>query len=287
MKRFLATIGAVWVAISGMAQLYAFSINGRVQVQRENTWQDVFVADILHEDDLLTTEEYGHIVILDRDNNKKYSIQSRIPQTIQSLIKSQGQNAPTLSKEYIQRLYMHLLGYDSGTDVAQQPQGFTYRSENIDLSIAHALVQKSTTKKVDFLLLDQYTLQPVQHVEEGQTVIFQIENHTNLPLYTNIVDRDPAGEKFVLLPVSKIDSLSDVYIPPQSIIRLPSLPVSFAPAGTSDELTLMAHTEPFNISQVLRMAQTEMASPTANNVSLEEPVDMGYVSIHFIDILKP
>lgn len=288
MKRFLATIGAVFVAISGMAQLYAFSINGRAQVQRENTWQDVFLADILHEDDLLTTEEYGHIVILDRNNNKKYSIQSRIPQTIQSLIKSQGENAPTLPKEYIQRLYVLLLGYDSEEAYESQgPQGFTYRSENIDLSIAHALVQKSTTKKVDFLLLDQYTLQPVQHVEEGQTVIFQIENHTNLPLYTNIIDRDPAGEKFVLLPVSKIDSLSDVYIPPQSIIRLLSLPVSFAPAGTSDELTLMAHTEPFNIAQVLRMAQTEMANPTANNVSLEEPVDMGYVSTHFIDILKP
>ncbi len=287
MKRFLATIGAVFVAISGIAQLYAFSINGRAQVQRENTCHDVFVADILHEDDLLTTEEYGHIVILDRDNNKKYSIQSRLPQTVQSLIKSQGENAPTLPKEYIQRLYVHLLGYDSGENEPQALQGITYRSESIDLSIAHALVQKSATKRVDFQLLDKYTLEPVRNVEEGQTVIFQIENHTNLPLYTNIIDRDPAGEKFVLLPVSKIDSLSDVYIPPQSIIRLPSLPVSFAPAGTSDELTLMAHTEPFNIAQVLRMAQTEMANPTANNVSLEEPVDMGYVSTHFIDILKP
>ena len=287
MKRFLVTIGVLFVALSVTAQLYVFSLNGRVQVQHADMWHDVYVAERLQEDDLLTTEEYGNIVILDRNKNKKYSIQSHHPQTIQSLISSQGANAPTLPKEYIQRLYVHLLGYDTeGSDEGQGSQGIRYRSESIDLSIAHALVQKSTTKKVDFLLLDQYTLEPVRQVEEGQRVIFQIENHTNLPLYTTIIDRDSKGEDCVLLPVSKIDSLSDVYLPPQATIRLATLPVSFAPAGTSDELTLIAHSDPFNASEVLRMVQTEMANPATHDISLEEPVDMGYVSMKYIDIIN-
>ena len=73
MKRFFSTISAFLVAASAMAQLYAFALNGKAQIQREDSLRDVFVADLLMEDDLLTTEEYGYIVILDRKNNKKYS----------------------------------------------------------------------------------------------------------------------------------------------------------------------------------------------------------------------
>lgn len=286
MKRLVATISVMFVAISAMAQLYAYAINGRSQIQRNGLSRDVFVADVLLEDDLLTTEEYGYIVILDRKHNKKYSLQSPFPQSIQSLIASQGEKAQTLPKDYIQRLYVLLLGYASEdlTDL-QDTEGTTYRSESIDLNIAHALAKKTTTETVDFLLLDQHTLQPVQDVKEGQNIVLQIENHSDTPLYTNIIDIDPEGKKYVLLPVSPSDSLSDVYIPPYSKIRLNSNPISFAPGGTSDELTLIAHSKPFNISRVIEMAQAGMMSTAFNDVSSDETAYAGHISMKIIDII--
>jgi|GEM_PF-5445661 len=138
---------------------------------------------------------------------------------------------------------------------------------------------------VDFQFLDQFSLQPVPQVEEGQHVIIQIENHTDTPLYTNIIDSDPTGEKFVLLPVNTIDSLSDVFIPPHSRIRLKSNPISFAPGGTSDELTLIAHSEPFNISNVMRLIQSEAMEPATNEVATDNTSHQGYVNTKTMDIL--
>ena len=286
MKRFFSTISAFFVALSAMAQLYAFSLNGKAQIQREDSLRDVFVADLLLENDLLTTEEYGYIVILDRKNNKKYSLQSPFPQPIHSLIASQGRNAKALPKEHIQRLYLLLMGLDTEDSSAlPNAEGVTYRSENIDLTIAHSMAQNAVTETVDFQFLDQFSLQPVPQVEEGQHVIIQIENHTDTPLYTNIIDSDPTGEKFVLLPVNTIDSLSDVFIPPHSRIRLKSNPISFAPGGTSDELTLIAHSEPFNISNVMRLIQSEAMEPATNEVAAGNTSNQGYVNTKTMDIL--
>lgn len=286
MKRFFFTISAFFVAASAMAQLYAFSLNGKAQIQREDSLRDVFAADLLLEDDLLTTEEYGYIVILDRKNNKKYSLQSPSPQSIHSLIMSQGGNAKTLPKEHIHRLYLLLMGNDSeDTFALLDAAGVTYRSENIDLTIAHTMVQSATTEIVDFQFLDQFTLLPVPQVEEGQNVIIQIENHTDTPLYTNIIDSDPTGGKFVLLPVNTLDSLSDVFIPPHSRIRLKSNPISFAPGGTSDELTLIAHSEPFNISNVIRLIHSEALEAATNEDAADNTSHPGYVNTKTMDIL--
>ena len=274
------------MAVAAMAQLYAYAINGSAQIQREGLSRDVFVADVLLDDDLLSTEEYGYIVILDRKNNKKYSLQSSFPQSVRSLIASQGAKAQTLPKEYIQGLYVRLVGYESGDATApQNSEGTTYRSESIDLNIAHTLAKKTTTETVDFLLLDQHTLQPVRRVQEGQNIVLQIENRSDAPLYTNIIDVDPEGNEYVLLPVSASDSLSDVYIPPYSKIRLNSHPISFAPGGTSDELTLIAHAKPFNISHVIEMAQAGMMNAAFNEAS-DNTAHAGYISMKIVDIIK-
>ena len=286
MKRFVSTISAFFVAASAMAQLYAFALNGKAQIQRGDSLHAVFVADLLLEDDLLTTEEYGYVVILDRKNNKKYSLQSPCPKSIHTLIASQGRNAKTLPEEHIHRLYLLLMGIETEDPSAlPDAEGVTYRSENIDLTIAHSMVQNTVTETVDFQLLDQFTLRPVPQVEEGQNVILQIENHTDTPLYTNIIDSDPTGEKFVLLPVNTLDSLSDVFIPPHSRIRLKSNPISFAPGGTSDELTLIAHSEPFNISNVMRLIQSEAMKPAMNEVAADNTSHQGYVNTKTMDIL--
>lgn len=250
MKRLLVAITAVLLALPSMAQLYAYAINGKAQIRRDGVIRNVFVADILMEDDTLTTEEYGYIVVLDRYRNKQYSFQSPAPQSLRALIASQGAYAHTLPREYIQHLYLLLMGY--AADSVVNDDGVTYRSENIDLVIAQTLAQTSVSQTVDFRFLDQQTLQPVSYVEEGQTVVLQIENRSDSSLYTNIIDRDPAGETVILLPVNPFDSLSEVFVPPHSQIRLNTNPISFSPAGTTDELILIAHSEPFNASRVIR-----------------------------------
>lgn len=269
MNKIFTTLCAICFTTSVMAQLYAYSTNGKVQIQREGQWRNVYVSDVLQNEDSLLTEEYGCIIVLDRGNNKKYSLQSTSPQTIQSLIELQGKNAPSLFKEYIQRLYVALLGYDTDeTEKLQTSGGVTYRSENYDMRIANDLLEGTASMATDFQVLDQYSLLPVQRIAEGQNIVLQIENNSDKPLYVNCIDTDSEGQRYVLLPFNKVDSLSDIYIPPFSQIRLQSIPISFSPAGSTEELTLIAHPEPFNIFRVIDLLHNQRLNAPSKKLEI-------------------
>lgn len=256
MKRLLFSILFFSSSIAVMAQMYAYSMNGKVMLKRDTAWQEVFCTMELLETDSIITEKYGDIVILDRGEKKTYALQSPVPSTIGQLIASYGQKSPVLLVEYIEGLYNMLMGHGiPNSDIARTSGGVTYRGANEDLAIAATLVQypDSSYYPIDFTLLDEFTMSPITSVYENRSVIAQINNHSDTPLFIDIIDQDEQSNRTALFSANTISPM-DLYIPAFSSVRLSNYPIMFAPADTRDQLRLVAYPLPFDLAHVLELS---------------------------------
>lgn len=278
MKRFVLVLFAVVVSVTAMAQLYALSMNGKVNIQRNGKWQNVFIGEELQKTDLLLTEEYGYIVILDRSVGKKYSFQSLSPQSVDQLILSQGRKSPSLAKEVVQGLCNILMGRKDFIDKNNNTGGVTYRDLDEDFLVASILkTQPQTSYLIDFTLLDVATMQPVKQVYEGQYIIFQINNHSDTPLNVNIIDKEPNGKQSAIFKEKEKISYQDLYIPAFSSVQLMNYPTKFTPANTTDQLTLVAYPLPFNLTKVLEIMSDDETLKNTNPIN--KPIGIYQMSV--------
>ena len=281
MKRMVLILFAVVVSITAMAQLYALSMSGKVKLQRDGKWQDVFVGDELQKSDMVQTEEFGYFVILDRSVGKKYSFQSISPQSIEQLILAQNSKTPSLAKEVVQGLCNILMGRNDFIDKNNNTGGVTYRDLDEDFLVASILkTQPQTSYLIDFTLLDMATMQPVKQVCEGQYIIFQINNHSDTPLNVNIIDKEPNGKQSAIFKGNEMISYQDLYIPAFSSVQLMNYPIKFAPANTIDQLTLVAYPLPFNLTKVLEIMSDDEKLKNTNPVN--EPIGIYQMSVPII-----
>lgn len=258
MKRWWTLFALLGMTGTLMAQYYAYSLNGQVRMMREGEWQNVYSTMELQETDLLQTEEYGNLTILDRTNNKMYSIQSADALPLRQLMLRQP-GTRSLATEYMIGMYKKLFNKER-TKGIETGGGVTYRGDAEEREIARALVHTNKSSyTVSFLLLDIHTMEPIDRVQEGQPVIVQFNNMSYTPLYMNIIDTDAEGLQNALFPLDEKNTMLQLYIPALSSIRMQGYPFVFAPAGTSDRLTLVAYPYPFDLRNVIkRMAEPEV-----------------------------
>ena len=281
MKRMVLVLFAFVFSVTAMAQLYALSMNGKVQIQRNGKWQNVFVGEELQRTDLVQTEEFGYFVILDRATGKKYSFQAHEAQTIEQLILMKSAKTPSLAKEVVQGLCNILMGRKDYIDKNNNTGGVTYRDLDEDFLVASILkTQPQTSYLIDFMLLDMATMQPVKQVYEGQYIIFQINNHSDTPLNVNIIDKEPNGKQSAIFKGNEMISYQDLYIPAFSSVQLMNYPIKFAPANTIDQLTLVAYPLPFNLSKVLEPMSEDNKLKNTNNVN--EPIGIYQMNVPII-----
>ena len=258
MKRCIFTICMNLLALCVMAQYYAYSINGEVQIMRNGNWQNVYSSMELQASDLVKTSEYGNLTILDRTNNKIYSIQTTNAQALEQLIQNTQRKTQKLSIEYIQGMFNKLFGYeDARTESMQTIGGVTYRGEEEDRNIAGALVNSAKSSyPVSFLLLDLQTMAAVENVQNEGTYILQMNNMSDTPLYMNIIYTDEKGETSAMLPLDENQTMLHLYIPAFSNVRLTEFPLSFTPPGVINWLTLVASPMLFNLQSVIHYMQS-------------------------------
>ena len=281
MKRAVLIMFASVVSVMAVAQLYALSMNGNVQIQREGKWQDLFIGDELQKTDIVQTEEFGYIVILDRSAGKKYSFQSTSPQSVDQLILSQGKKFPSLAREVVHGLYNMLRGRGNYPQESKNNTGgVTYRDMDEDIIVTSILnSHPQTSYAIDFILLDAATLQPTTQVYEGQSIIIQINNHSDTPLYVNFIDKEPNGKQSAVFNANDTIFYQDLYIPPFSSIRL-NRRIEFYPANTTDQLILVAYPLPFNLSRVLEIMSDDEKLKNTNPIN--EPIGIYQMSVLII-----
>ena len=258
MKRCIFTICTNLLALCIMAQYYAYGINGEVQIMRNGNWQNVYSSMELQASDLVKTSEYGNLTILDRTNNKIYSIQATNAQPLEQLIQTTQRKTSRLSFEYIQGMFNKLFGReDASTESMRTIGGVTYRGEEEERNIAEALVNSAKSLyPVSFLLIDLQTMEAVEYVRNGGTYILQMNNMSDTPLYMNIIYTDEKGETSAMLPLDENQTMLHLYIPAFSNVRLTEFPLSFTPPGVINWLTLVASPMPFDLSSVIYYMQS-------------------------------
>ena len=255
MKRIFLLIAILPISLMLAAQYYAYSCNGKVQVMRQGQWQEVFTGMELQETDLLQTEEYGKVVMIDRTNSKLYTIQSSEAKPIGTLISNLQQKTPKLFVEYVQGIFNKMLGVEEKqTDGFDTEGGVTYRGEDENRAVALGLLNQHRSQyPLSMLLLDNQTMQPVRNVREGQTVIVQVNNLSDTPLYINVIDIDSEGNKAAIFPADEHQTMLNLYIPALSNIRLYAYPIAFSPGNTIERLQLIAYPLPFDLPKVLKL----------------------------------
>ena len=278
MKRVLFLLYVVLVSITITADLRVYSTKGTVEIKRNGTWERVKPTQVLFETDSLRTEGNGCIVFFDRTNNIPYSIQSIQTRLIKDVLRENKPHTTSLPSEFIKGAYDILLGYEKQPIVGEP--GASSKGIDPDIAVASALKnERSTSYLVMLRLLESSTLRPVSQVYENQSIIAQISNNSNIPLYVNILDKDSKGELSALFPYS-YDTIFHLYIPAYSTITLSEYRFSLFPANTTDQLTLVAYPLPFNLSNVLEIMSDDKALKKSNNVN--EPIGIYQMSVPIV-----
>ncbi len=260
MRQYIFIILLLGLSSSLSAQYYAYSMNGEVRLMRGGEWQKVYSSMELQENDLIQTEEYGNLTILDRTNNKMFSVQTVEAKPISQLMQTQKETK-SLTAEYIIGMYQMLFG---GERPKGTTPGVTYRGEAEEREIARALLHtRKSSFPISFTLLDLHTLEPVEQVREGQLIVVQFNNMSDTPLYMNIMDTEASGQQTAIFPLNEKQTLLTLYIPAFSNVRLHDYPITFAPGGTTDKLTLVAYPYPYDLRNVIdKMYEPDIRNAT-------------------------
>ena len=88
MKRLIVIISTLILCVSLKAQYYVYEINGEVFV-KGTEWTSAYKTMQVQPSDLIRTNDYSSVVILDRNQNKLYSLQSTSPASLKTLIQGQ------------------------------------------------------------------------------------------------------------------------------------------------------------------------------------------------------
>lgn len=279
MKRCIVIVFAALLSMSAMAQLYILSANGKVKLLRGGKWNTAFVSDRLFETDILQTEPYGNVVIRDKKANQNYPVQSSKPQSVKDLIAPLQRSTPSLTAEFGRGLDNLIRGLGSIRDLFPSTGGGVYKGDVPEMMVARALLSQpqGSFYSVSMRLLDKYTLQPIGQVREGQSIILEITNSSDMPLFVNVIDRDAKGVDTALYDITELQDIGELYVPANSTIRLKRFPLKFAPANTTDQLILVAYPLPFSLSNVLQIL-------SENKMTEQEDVEESKIGIYSINV---
>ena len=253
MKRLVLYLVCLFLACSANAQYYVYQTTGEVSVQHEGIWRDAYVTQKLDPSDLVRTGDRSCLVVLDRKAEKVYSFQVVSPRSVDELVRAQSSKAKSLGSEVCQGIFDSMFGRNEKSMAAYKTvSGVTYRGEEAERAIAAALAAgQQSSKMVSFRLVDMDSDATLTKVKSGEMAVVEVTNHTDKPLYFNIIDIDSNGAMSPVMPFDEYQTMLHLFVPPHSVVRFSAYPVEFYEPLGRDQLILVAHSEPFNLANVL------------------------------------
>lgn len=264
MRKILIILTAIILCINANAQYYVYEINGEAFVKGTN-WNPAYKTMSVQLSDYLRTDRYSSIVILDRNSDRLYTFQSTTPETLNTLIHEQKSSSHSLLKEVSQALFSALFKTNNKSmEAYNNTSGVTYRNEDDDLHIAQALnASCSNSNKVTFRFISPDTGLVANQGNIGSLAIVEITNNTPSGLYINIADFDSEGNVAPIFPTDENNTMTHLYMPAYSVVRLNNYPIEFYfPCGT-DNMVLVGYEKPFNMMNVLKLMKTAEPSPSS------------------------
>ena len=276
MRKILIILTAIILCSNAKAQYYVYEINGQAFVKGTN-WNPAYKTMSVQLSDYIRTDKYSSIVILDRNSDRLYTFQSTTPETLNTLIHEQKSSSHSLLKEVSQALFSALFKTNNKSmEAYNNTSGVTYRNEDDDLHIAQALnASCSNSNKVTFRFIDPVTGQAVTQGKVGGLTIVEITNNTPSGLYINIADFDSEGNVAPIFPTDENNTMTHLYMPAYSVVRLENYPIEFYyPCGT-DKMVLVGYEKPFNMMNVLQLMETAKPSTSSKVYTYSSSITIG------------
>lgn len=276
MRKILIILTAIILCSNAKAQYYCYEINGEAFV-KGTSWNPAYKTMSVQLSDYIRTDKYSSIVILDRNSDRLYTFQSTTPETLNTLIHEQKSSSHSLLKEVSQALFSALFKTNNKSmEAYNNTSGVTYRNEDDDLHIAQALnASCSNSNKVTFRFIDPVTGQAVIQGKVGGLTIVEITNNTPSGLYINIADFDSEGNVAPIFPTDENNTMTHLYMPAYSVVRLENYPIEFYyPCGT-DKMVLVGYEKPFNMMNVLQLMETAKPSTSSKVYTYSSSIIIG------------
>lgn len=276
MRKILIILTAIILCSNAKAQYYVYEINGEAFV-KGTSWNPAYKTMSVQLSDYIRTDKYSSIVILDRNSDRLYTFQSTTPETLNTLIHEQKSSSHSLLKEVSQALFSALFKTNNKSmEAYNNTSGVTYRNEDDDLHIAQALnASCSNSNKVTFRFIDPVTGQAVIQGKVGGLTIVEITNNTPSGLYINIADFDSEGNVAPIFPTDENNTMTHLYMPAYSVVRLENYPIEFYyPCGT-DKMVLVGYEKPFNMMNVLQLMETAKPSTSSKVYTYSSSITIG------------
>ena len=276
MRKILIILTAIILCSNAKAQYYVNEINGEAFV-KGTSWNPAYKTMSVQLSDYIRTDKYSSIVILDRNSDRLYTFQSTTPETLNTLIHEQKSSSHSLLKEVSQALFSALFKTNNKSmEAYNNTSGVTYRNEDDDLHIAQALnASCSNSNKVTFRFIDPVTGQAVTQGKVGGLTIVEITNNTQSGLYINIADFDSEGNVAPIFPTDENNTMTHLYMPAYSVVRLENYPIEFYyPCGT-DKMVLVGYVKPFNMMNVLQLMETAKPSTSSKVYTYSSSITIG------------
>lgn len=276
MRKILIILTAIILCSNAKAQYYVYEINGEAFV-KGTSWNPAYKTMSVQLSDYIRTDKYSSIVILDRNSDRLYTFQSTTPETLNTLIHEQKSSSHSLLKEVSQALFSALFKTNNKSmEAYNNTSGVTYRNEDDDLHIAQALnASCSNSNKVTFRFIDPVTGQAVTQGKVGGLTIVEITNNTPSGLYINIADFDSEGNVAPIFPTDENNTMTHLYMPAYSVVRLENYPIEFYyPCGT-DKMVLVGYEKPFNMMNVLQLMETAKPSTSSKVYTYSSSITIG------------
>lgn len=252
--------------------LRVYSVIGDVYVENGQQKTRLKPRAAVSGSDVLIVPNGAALNLLDETRSLLHSIATPGRMTLSAFLSKQRTAPQSLSKQYLSYLVKHLFTKESQKlshpDCYMQSTGTSYRGENVDSTFISSLLLKlpanaqnfdsdicrrdvfpTTDMNVTFSIVSCDTGLPiVGSVPANESCYLLVKNQTEKALYVNVLDVDPHGTKYLLLPVDSAASCSHLLVPGLSEVAFKSEPFIFGKDSKDETFVLFAVEEPVDFS---------------------------------------
>ena len=254
---------ADYVVYSATGEIHTYDKNGKKQPVR--------ACQTLAPQTRISIGAESALTILDQQGSKMYSLTEQGISSVRELVNS-TKGTKNLSKQYLSYMVKQL--FASGSSDLSHPSTYmqstatSYRATSQDSllttrlasmmpsaseSVESQLVKPSVAMESDFdvrfELMDCTTRQPIgKNIAAGTPCYVRIYNGSPKGLYMNVLNIDPQGGKYLVLPVDKEATCAHLYVPAHCTLSFRSEPFEFGNAGSRETFLLVATEEPVDFS---------------------------------------
>lgn len=247
MRRLLFVIAFCLVCTVATAQnLWVCSSNGKVEINSGAGWKVPVEFQKLSPADSLRFAPNSSLSILDRKNERVFSVQRRGVCVVADVVNDAPRQNNKQQKGLFSYLWDSLRGRTADSEF-RGAAGVVYRDNDINTALAGAVLRGDNSLPVYFELVDAETGRVLEgKAMAGDYANVLVRNNSSVDLFVNLLDFDCEGSISVCLPVTSATVLAKLLIPAGVTVLLDSLPILFGePVGT-DTLVLIACTDPFD-----------------------------------------